>query len=38
VSLEEVAKKSDILITDGVADLLHGAMVAFKQPFGRGDS
>lgn len=37
VSLEEVAEKSDLLITDGVADLLHGSMVAFEQTPGRRD-
>lgn len=37
MSLEEVAEKSDVLITDGVADLLHGSMVAFEQTPGRRD-
>ena len=37
VSLEEVAKKRDILITDSVADLLHCAMVALQQAFSGGD-
>jgi len=38
VSLEEVAEKRDILITDGLTDLLHGAMVALQQALGGGDS
>ncbi len=37
VSLEEIAEKGDILITDGVTDLLHGAMVALQQALGGGD-
>jgi hypothetical protein len=28
VSLEEIAEKGDILITDRITDLLHGAMIA----------
>ena len=36
--LEEVAEEGDILITDGVTDLLHGAMVALQQALGGGDA
>ena len=38
VSLEEFAEKRDILITDGLTDLLHGAIVALQQALGGGDS
>src|SRR5262249_20049446 len=38
VSLEEDAEKRDILITDSVADLLHGAMVALQEALGSSDS
>src|SRR5262249_43407875 len=37
VSLEKGAEKRDILITDSVADLLHGAMVALQEALGSGD-
>src|SRR5207248_10929043 len=36
VPLEERAEKSDILITYGVTDLLHAAMVALQQALGGG--
>jgi hypothetical protein len=38
VSLEERAEEGDVPITDGVTDLLHGAMVALQQALGGGDS
>src|SRR6266480_2172224 len=38
MSLEERAEKGDILITDGVANLLHGAMVAFEQTLAGRDA
>src|SRR5437899_6750442 len=38
VSLEERAKKNDILITDGITDLLHSAIVAFQQVLGGSNS
>ena len=37
VALEELAEIGDILITDGVADFLHGAVVALQQALGGGD-
>jgi hypothetical protein len=37
VSLEEVAKKRDILIPDGTTDLLYVAMVALQQALGCRD-
>lgn len=35
--LEESAEKSHILITHGVTDLLHGAMIALQQPVSGGE-
>lgn len=37
MSLEQVAEKCDILITDGITDFLHRAMVTFQQALGGGD-
>src|SRR5438067_13831524 len=34
VSLKKAAKERDILITDGITDLVHGAVVAFEQALG----
>jgi len=38
VSLKQLAEEHDILIADGVADLLHAAMVAFKETLGGGNA
>lgn len=38
MSLEQIAEERDILITDSVADLLHGAMVALQKALGSGDA
>ena len=38
MSLEERPEKGDILITDGVTDLLYGSMVTLQQALGGGDS
>ena len=36
MAMEELAEVGDILISDGVTDLLHGAMVALQQALGGG--
>src|SRR5215472_5406148 len=38
VSLEKAAEESHVLVADGVADLLHRAMVAFEHALGGGDA
>jgi len=38
VALKELPEKGGVLITDGIADFLHGAMIAFEQAFGGGDA
>src|SRR5262249_29460206 len=38
VALEKPAEERDILVAHSVADLLHGAMVAFQQALGGGDA
>ena len=37
MTLEEGAKEGDVPVADGVADLLHGAMIAFQQALGSRD-
>ena len=36
--LENFAEKCHVLIADGIADLLHGAVVALEQTLGGGDT
>ena len=38
VPLEQVAEEDDVLIADRITDLLHAAMVAFKQALGGRDA
>jgi hypothetical protein len=38
VALEALAEIGDVLIADGVTDLLHGAMVALEQALGGGET
>src|SRR6266576_316836 len=35
MSLKQLPEEHDVLVADGVADLLHAAMVAFEQTLGR---
>ena len=38
VALEDGAEEGNVLVADGVADFLHGAMVAFEQPLRGGNA
>src|ERR1700749_4632071 len=38
VALEETAEEDDVLIAHGVADFLHGFVIAFQHALGGGDA